>query len=148
MLLYHHCHNRSLFGVIWLHLPGSTGGINLAYSAIEPVIHRYIRTVRPSQSTQASAQDSSGKLNVLVSLGVITQQFVDSLVENVSDSWMILPVPILILTPGFMVRGGCIYTGLFVPALNATKALAHINNNKVSSSCAWMCHDATVAGPI
>jgi hypothetical protein len=62
---------------------------------------------------------------------------------------MILPVPLLIVTPGFIVRGGCVYTGLLVPALNSAKALAHVDNKvrcvsitnhlttRASCRCSW-----------
>jgi hypothetical protein len=121
--------NSGLFSAIWLHLPGTTGGIHVVYSIIEPLIDKYIKAVKPlhAQGTAAS-QKSKTALQLLVTLRILSEDHAVMIAENIADSWMILPVPLLIVTPGFIVRGGCVYTGLLVPALSSAKALAHVDN--------------------
>lgn len=45
------------------------------------------------------------------------------LASNVTDSWMLLPVPLFFFTPAFVAFLGCLYAGLVVPALNSIKVL-------------------------
>jgi hypothetical protein len=121
--------NSGLFSAIWLHLPGTTGGIHVVYSIIEPLIDKYIKAVKPlQQQGTAASQKTNTALQLLVTLRLLNEDTAVMIAENIADSWMILPVPLLIVTPGFIVRGGCVYTGLLVPALNSAKALAHVDN--------------------
>lgn len=45
------------------------------------------------------------------------------LVDNITDSWMLLPVPLCLFTPSFITSLGCVYAGLVVPAFNSIKVL-------------------------
>lgn len=47
--------------------------------------------------------------------------FFQVIVDNVADSWMLLPTPMFFFTPGFLTKLGCLYAGLIVPALNSIK---------------------------
>ncbi|KAG5190792.1 hypothetical protein JKP88DRAFT_266781 [Tribonema minus] len=126
---------------IWLQLPGSAGGIHMAYALIEPLIHEYIRAVRPPGGADAVARSKNG-LSFLVTLRILSQERASMIAENIADSWMLLPTPLLVFSPGFVVRGGCMYAGLLVPAINSAKALAHrntlIDNSQGGARTRWL----------
>lgn len=43
------------------------------------------------------------------------------LTDNVTDSWMLVPVLLCFFTPSFITNIGCVYAGLVVPSLNSIK---------------------------
>lgn len=43
------------------------------------------------------------------------------IVDNVADSWLLVPTPLFFFMPGFLTNLGCLYAGMVVPSLNSIK---------------------------
>ncbi|CAM9731857.1 unnamed protein product, partial [Phaeothamnion confervicola] len=123
----------ALLFFVWLQLPGPVAGIHVVYAVVEPLIQRHIRNVRSAAAVAGSgaraeaAATSRSALRVAVVLRLLSEKQVDVIEENIADSWMLLPCPLFLFTPGFITYGGCVYTGMVVPVLNSIKTLARID---------------------
>ncbi|CAM9742334.1 unnamed protein product, partial [Discosporangium mesarthrocarpum] len=108
------------FFFMWMHLPGQGSGLGVVYSVIEPLVNKHVKNVRPPGGPRAQ-EKSRNFLSVLVLVHLLTEDQAQIIVDNVTDSWMLLPTPFFIFTPGFITYAGCVYAGLVVPALNSIK---------------------------
>ncbi|CAM9748528.1 unnamed protein product [Pylaiella littoralis] len=125
-------YSRSIafFLVLWMHLPGPGSGLQVVYAMLEPLVHTYVRDLRmPENGYTGSLQRVQ---EVLVFVRVLTKENAEVLVDNITDSWMLVPVPLLLFTPSFITSLGCVYAGLVVPSFNSIKTLGRRSNVNTS----------------
>ncbi|CAM9897708.1 unnamed protein product [Chrysoparadoxa australica] len=121
----------ALFFFLWLQLPGTAGGISIAYTGVTQLVDKHIATVTafsPNGAAATASADVKEKSNMLlqalVMVRVLTKAQVEVIEANIKDSWMLCVVPLFLFTPGFITYAGCIYVGMGVPALNTIKIVA------------------------
>jgi hypothetical protein len=122
------CACSSFFFLLWLQLPGRAGGLHIAFSVIEPLLHG-----APSQRQHNNEgyEGLVGKLLVgtnaflsaLRMVGLLSKATTDAVTVSIADSWLLVPASIFIFTPSFITYAGCLYVGMVVPALNTMKVL-------------------------
>ncbi|CAM9541237.1 unnamed protein product [Sphacelaria rigidula] len=119
----------AFFCVVWMHLPGPGSGLQVVYYLLEPLVHKYVKDLR---TPQGMSEDVLGPLqHVLVFLRVVTKERAQLIADSVADSWMLLPTPAFIFTPGFLTNLGCLYAGLVVPSLNSIKTLGRRSQTNI-----------------
>eukprot|EP00903_Cladosiphon_okamuranus_P019888 g18280.t1 len=111
----------AFFLVLWMHLPGPGSGLQLVYSKLEPLVHKYVKDLRASQNGYSGMIEKWQDLAVLLRL--MTKEHAELLTDNIADSWMLVPALLCFFTPAFITNFGCVYAGLVVPSLNSIKTL-------------------------
>ncbi|CAM9896435.1 unnamed protein product [Choristocarpus tenellus] len=123
----------AFFFFVWMHLPGQGSGLGVVYAIIEPLVHKYVKNVRPPGGRRAQEQSKS-VLHLFVMMRILRETQAQSIIDNVTDSWMLVPTLFFIFSPKFIAYAGCIYAGLAVPTLNSIKALTKGVDAKLSGS--------------
>ncbi|CBN79833.1 conserved unknown protein [Ectocarpus siliculosus] len=124
----------AFFLALWMHLPGPGSGLQVVYAWLEPLVHTYVKDLRMPQNGYTGTLKRVQDLLVLVRL--LTEEKAELLVDNITDSWMLVPALAFFLTPSFMTELACLYAGLVIPSFNSIKTLGRRSNTSAVST-AW-----------
>ncbi|CAB1106710.1 unnamed protein product [Ectocarpus sp. CCAP 1310/34] len=111
----------TFFLALWMHLPGPGSGVQVVYAWLEPLVHTYVKDLRMPQNGYTGTLKRVQELLVFVRL--LTEEKAELLVDNITDSWMLVPALAFFLTPSFMTELACLYTGLVIPSFNSIKVM-------------------------
>ncbi|CAM9279242.1 unnamed protein product [Ectocarpus fasciculatus] len=122
----------TFFLALWMHLPGPGGGLKVVYGWLEPLVYKYVRDLRMPQNGYTGTLKRVQDLLVFVRL--LTAERAELLVDNITDSWMLVPALAFFLTPSFMTELACLYAGLVIPSFNSIKTIGRRSNISADSA--------------